>query len=139
MATLLHVDPVSLARTEMGTLLHVDPRDRLAHYIAYFFSFWLIFAHFYSLIWLISTHFGSLLLILAHCYSFEKNSSLTFRPSMPRKRAKFIIRGQIGYHTPLGKNKTKQKQKTRKGCFPRREMILKVLCLLDLSIHGETL
>ena len=96
-----------------------------AHYIAYFYSFWLIFAQFYSLSWLISTHFDSLLLILAHCYSFEKTVPLTFCPSMPRKRPRFIIRAQIGFHTPFSKeqnntktkNKDKYKTKTKTRCF----------------------
>ena len=29
---------------------------------------------------------------------------------MPRKRARFIIRAQIGFHTPLGKKKKTNKQ-----------------------------
>ena len=41
---------------------------------------------------------------------------------MPRKRARFIIRAQIGFHTPLDKkqNKTKTKkqiQKQKQGIF----------------------
>ena len=105
----------------MATLLHVDPREFCSLHclflliLANFCSFLLVYlAHIYSF-WLIATHFGSLLLIW-------KNSTLTFRPSMPRKRARFIIRAQIGFHTPLGKKQNKnknkkQKQKQKQGVF----------------------
>ena len=33
---------------------------------------------------------------------------------MPRKRPRFIIRAQIGFHTPLGKEQNKTKQKKKK-------------------------
>ena len=43
---------------------------------------------------------------------------------MPRKRPRFIIRAQIGFHIPLGKKqnkaktkKQKQKQKQKQGVF----------------------
>ena len=108
-------------RIKMATLLHVDPRQFcslqclfLLILANYCYILLINLAHIYSF-WLIATHFASLLLIW-------KNSTLTFRPSMPRKRAGFIICAQIGIHTPVGKiqNKNKkqiQKQKQKQGVF----------------------